>query len=349
MASLRQPIVLHSLFINSSLIHMKRILTSGIAALVAVLFLAGCETDPNSSAGAPEIRPMAPGGGSQADPDPAIAYGTTVTSKGKTYRGIAVMDSNGTNPTVIYKASSTEDWIGQPTWNPGGTTLAYQVKVPGASINLIDVSVSRGKVTGSNNRTLMSTSDDYINHISWSSLSSTNKIAFTTQVRGGPTQKVQVISTSGGTPTVLYQTESANGVHFYRSVTWSPDDSKIAFVDRAHTTGQDTIRVINASTGALLEVIPLGAANNFTYIDWSNAGTDLLAMSLNDKLYYVTPTTGSTPWTNNVTGYQPTWSPTNTAVLTATDAVFLSALQKTAYGTSTTTSLGGLCYAPDWK
>jgi hypothetical protein len=342
------------LFINSPLTHMKRILISGIAAIVVMLFMSGCETDPNSSSSVPEIRPMA---ASQADANPAIVYKTQVTTKGKTYGALAVMDSNGANQTTIYTPSSTSHHIGVgPSWLPGGGGIAFILYSSDNSIShsiyLRDVSVVRGKATGSNTRVLISASTGGFRSVSGSSLSSTAQIAYTTQSGSPAIGTVQVISTSGGTPTVLYQSPDKNETHFYSSVTWSPDDEKIAFIDRTHSSGIDTLRVIDASTGALLETIALGVTN-WTDIEWSRSGANQLAMSVDygsgHKIYYVTPTTGSTPTTNNVSGKYPTWSPNNSSVVTWLPG----SIQKTVAGMTTTSTLATSATSSDafprWK
>lgn len=318
---------------------MKSILTFSIAALAAVLLVAGCETDPNSSPGAPEIRPMA--GKPQSVVDPAIAFGAPVTRAGKTYANLCVIDSDGTDLSFVYKAPNQEATIEFPSWSPGGGSIAFKEFdfTLGPRIKVLDVSVSQGKVIGSNTRSVFEAGRYgvlMVHGVSWSSLSSTNKIAYNLH-EGAYVNKIMVVPASGGTSTVLYEHRDTN--RYYLSVTWSPDDSKIAFIDHAPGISgalrPDTIRVIDASTGELLESIGVGSTPT---IEWSRSGVNLLAFSSDFgsgfKLYYVTPTTGSTPWTNNVSGYYPTWSPNNSSLVMANG----STLQKTVYGTSTTTT-----------
>src|SRR5687768_4942507 len=104
---------------------MKSLLSFSIV-LLFVIVLAGCETDPNSSVGAPDIRPMAAGA---SDANPAIVYKTTKTSKGQTYPAVGVMDSNGTNQTVIYTGPSAT--ITFPSWSPSGGTVSFLMRDDG--------------------------------------------------------------------------------------------------------------------------------------------------------------------------------------------------------------------------
>ena len=200
--------------------------------------------------------------------------------------------------------------------------------------------------------------------VSWSSVSSTGKVAFVTRDQGTyGRNKIQTISTSGGTPTVLYQSRDSDS-HLYRSPCWSPDDSKIAFIDRAgalNVHAYDTIRVINASTGAEIETIPMPYSLYATmYIDWSRGTLNKLALEVTDTntnahyfyLYYLTPTSGSTPTTNNVQGEGPCWSPDNSSVILTRNTATWSGVRcvKNSYNTTDTTSVvTGAGYYGTWK
>ncbi len=286
--------------------------------------------------------------------NPAITYVTSTTIDGKKYSVVAVCDSDATNQTVIYMPLSDSFTCRAPSWSADGGTIAIQVE-EGRNVDkiyLCDVSDSLGNVVGSNARSIYSASGIILQGVSWSSLATTDKIIFSTVEDSGGISRVQIISGFGGTPTVLYQSPSGES-HSYRSATWSPDDSKIAFVDRT-TSGSshfDTLRVIDASTGVLLESVDLGSPFVQISCEWSRAGLNVVAFILDGVIYYVTPTTGSTPWTNDVgVGGGPTWSPDNSSLLTGSNGLSLG-LKKTAYGTTTTTALAdtGVFAYPEWK
>jgi Tol biopolymer transport system component len=334
---------------------MKPILSFCLAAFAGVIIFAGCKSDPNSSIGVPEINRATQS--PTSDAHPAIAYRTNVSIKGKDYRAVGVMDDDGTDQTIVYTSTGSvadvNDIFPGPSWSPDGGTLAFYIYGNSVteSILLRDVAVSHGKVVGSNTRTLytMNPADgNYIRGMSWCSLSSTGKIAFTTHAE---TRRLFTIPTSGGTPTLLYSIAEGS-IHFWESPTWSPDDSKIAFVDHAglYGTAPDTIRVIDAVTGQLLESIGIGSTVAITNLEWSRTGSNLLAFTANygsgSYLYYVSPTTGSTPTTNNVSAQSPTWSPTNAFVASISG----STLQKTVTGTATTSTIAtGIFASPRWK
>lgn len=340
---------------------MKQILTFSIAILSAAMYFTGCETDLNSNSGAPDLQPMA--AGSSADAHPAIAFRTIVTSKNKNYSAIAVMDSDGTDQAVIYTLSATTDSnsiFPGPCWSPDGGSVAFYIYGRNVSDGIVlrDVSVSHGKAVGSNTRTIYTPDTGYVRGLSWCSLSSTDKIAFTT-LASGSGSRLYTIASSGGTPTLIYQSNTANGLHFYDNPTWSPDDSKIAFVDRAHSSGIDTLRVVSVSTGELLASIPLGATYTVSAcIEWSRTGLNQIVLGIDytnnqtydAKLYYVTPTEGSTLTTDNVNGADPTWSPNNSFVASIVYGSSSTTLQKTATGGTTTTTIAtGKIWNPNWK
>lgn len=286
--------------------------------------------------------------------NPAITYVTSSTIDGKKYSVVAVCDSDATNQTVIYTPSSDSYISRSPSWSPDGGTISImsQEGSNGDKIYLCDVSDSLGNVVGRNTRQVFSASGIRLYGVNWSSVSSTAKIAFITKDNSSGICTVYVISPSGGTPTVLYQSPSGED-HTYQSPTWSPDDSKIAFTDRTFIGSShfDTLRVINASTGALLESVDLGSPNVQISCEWSRTGLNVVAFGFDGLIYYVTPTTGSTPWTNDANiGGPPTWSPDNSSILSGSAGASLG-LKKTAYGTTTATVLAdtGVFGFPEWK
>jgi hypothetical protein len=245
------------------------------------------------------------------------------------------MDSDGTHQTNIVTCGSnnTVEAYTYTNWNYSGSSIAYRDVKSGnypSYIKAIDVSVnSKGVAVGSNNRTIYSLASSDSAYIlsgpSWSATSSTAKIAFTRQHIGSQLGLAELctIAQSGGTVTVLdsYKRLNAQGhvISEYIYPTWSPDDSKIA-VMRMDTIGYTTIMIFNASTGAALDSIPL-STGVVRELEWSRTGANLLvfeqAASSQSPIYvyYCTPTTGSTPATNSVSGQFATWSPNNSSLM----------------------------------
>ncbi len=360
---------------------MKSLLLA-VALIATASFLSSCQQDPTSSRGG-VVLPLS---SNTPAANPAVTYIGTSTETVKktiyTYDNISVMDSTAANQTNIVTAANnnTEEGFGSPSWNYSGTSIAYsdfQVTSVGIpySIKAVDVSVnSKGVPVGSNGRTIytipISDSISILSGPAWCSTSSTGMIAFTRNdghynERGK--SELCIISQAGGTPTILdsiqyyYLSSSYNRIGRFTYPTWSPDDSKIAVVraDTDYVSGgttgyHQTILIVNSSTGAIEDSIPLSM---IVYsMEWSRSGADELVFTAHPaggttEIYYCAPTTGSTPSTNSVVctaAGRATWSPNNSGIMYINSSSALSKLQ--SY-TSNSTSLqsgnpgGGL----NWK
>jgi hypothetical protein len=79
------------------------------------------------------------------------------------------------------------------------------------------------------------------------------------------------------------------------------------------------IMIYNTSTWEYVDSIAV--EGTVFGLEWSRSGANKLAFGLQavgstiTKLYFVDPSTGSVPTTNNVVGTCPTWSPNNSSVM----------------------------------
>ncbi|MFI5202599.1 MAG: TolB family protein [Candidatus Kapaibacterium sp.] len=319
------------------------------ACVLAASLLSSCKQDPQSAMG-----PNLPLNSPSTPAHPAITYVSTPVIHNATYYAIGVEDTTGANKTNLVTAASnsnSETFL-SPCWNYSGGSITYK-DVAGTtnSIKAFDVSVnSNGVPVSSNERTIYSlaTSDSAViqSGPAWCATSSTGEIAFTRNHLGSELglSELCTISQSSGTVTVLasYRKLNTNGIvmsHFL-SPTWSPDDSKIAVI-REDTIKHFTIMIFNASTGAAEDSIPISLnAGVIGGIEWSRTGTNELVFTRipnggsTYEIYYVAPSTGSTPSTNSVVGNSPTWSPNNSGIM-----YINSALKKVMPFTTTTTTV----------
>ncbi len=347
---------------------MKSAILFRLATLITVFsFFSSCSQDEQSLNGPKTVLPLSP---STPPAQPAVTYiGTTTATIKKviyTYYTVAVMDSTDANQRNIVTAAfnNTQGALVSPSWNYNGASIAYgSLENLAWAIKAVDVSVnSNGVPVGSNVRAIysLSASDSIYNQggPAWCATSSTGLIAFTRlhikKSDYGVTD-LCTIPQSGGTPTVLASYKKLRGtvcLGLYEYPTWSPDDSKIA-VARQDTNDHYTILIFNSSTGAAEDSIPISGSVN--KLEWSRTGQNkLLFMSTPNsstpwELYYVTPSTGSTPTTNSVTGFDPAWSPNNSGVMFYSYSS--SGLAKLQSFTSNSTSLepGFTGGSIDWK
>ena len=109
----------------------------------------------------------------------------------------------------------------------------------------------------------------------------------------------------------------------------SPDDSKIAVLLDSQYTWYSVV-IVNASTGATTDSIPLsGSPTSQWYLsEWSRTGLNslLLTKQSDAHIYYLTPTSGSTPIQGIACGgvdpngipispLGATWSPNNSSIM----------------------------------
>ncbi|HET6511426.1 MAG TPA: hypothetical protein VFH43_04495 [Candidatus Kapabacteria bacterium] len=296
----------------------KIILTFSLTFLALGISLTACDFDPGSTTTPGQDHDMAVKG-APAAAAPAIAY-IDASSR------LGVMDSSSTNQTIVYTPSSG-NWIDRPHWSPSNSVLWAEYPSSGntSSIRAADISVSGGVPGASNIRTILSESDDTarIRFPTWSSTTSTDKIAFAFYrgSSGGVRRPSYVctISSDGSGLDTLYTTTA--GV--VAGITWNADDSKLAIY--LSEVGQ--ILILNAATGAVEETIAISDNGNYGglhSLEWSRSSSiNKLMFVLDGRVQYVTPSTGSSPSTQNV-GYgnapitiaqRASWSPNNSGVM----------------------------------
>jgi hypothetical protein len=325
-------------------------------ALAAASLLSSCQ-NPSSINGPGTVLPLSV---STPPAQPVITYPTTVIIKKDLYYAIGVMDSTGGNQTALVSTAPTsiDAEIRQPCWNYSGSSIAYledAVSLTTAPnyIKTVDVTVnSKGVPVGSTPATIYSLAASDSAYLpcgpAWCATSSTAKIAFIRDHLGSQLglSELCTIPQTGGAVTVLASYKKFNSVgtvvsHF-TSPTWSPDDSKIA-VFREDTFTHGTIMIYNSTTGAATDSIPMSIFN-WNHLEWSHSGANLLAFTVVESgsgpvyIYYCVPTTGSTPSTNSVEGWDATWSPNNSGLMYNSTGTS-TALMKVVAQTSSTSQI----------
>lgn len=323
--------------------------------LLGSLFVIGCEETPNSVGAGDEslgVKPGGGGGGTSTPADPELCYVGRSTVKGKSYMTLFVMNADGSNHTQIARRTSTDyAYGGSPSWSPDGGSIAFTQMGDGVNqpdtIKAIDVSVnSNGQVVTSNLRTIygLSTVSVRLKNPFWSATSGTDQIAFTTDEDGS--NSLYTVPASGGSPTLVTTISKAWAGHTnpLGTPTWNGDDSKLAMIRIG--INNTTIMIFNTSDWSYIDSITV--VGSIFGLEWSRAGnTDKLAYGLSNKLYYVDPTTGAVPTTNNVPGQYPAWSPDNGSLMIVNG----TSVDKNTAFTSSTTSIGTITagYAVKWK
>jgi hypothetical protein len=297
---------------------MSRILCLIVAIATLSLGLSACEQDPSSNA---SDRSLGARGSTATAADPKIVY-TDATNK------LGVMDTTSANQTLLYTPPSGS-WIERPYWSPSSSVLWAEYPNSGntSSIKAADISVSGGVAVSSNVRTIHSESDDTarIRFPTWSSTSSVDKIAFACYrgSSGGSyrTSYVCTVSGSGGSLDTIY-TMTTGAV---QGIAWNSDDSKLAVYTINGTTGK--IIIINMYSRLVTDSMTFTDQSNYgglNSLEWSRTGSvNKLAFVLDGMIQYLSPTTGSSPTTQNVgkssapntIANSASWSPNNSSLM----------------------------------
>jgi Tol biopolymer transport system component len=315
-----------------------------------VLVAAGCQDGwgPSSTA-VPDLKPGAEGKKPQPPPppaDPAITFHTGD-------KEIRVMNADGSNETTIFTGGMN------PSWSPDGTAIAFDG--PDGHIWRIDVSVVGGVPTGTNARILVVEEDPnqsgIVGEPAWSP--NGDQIAYKRYVVGGQPpefRRIEVVPAEGGDPEILYTSESGGSVWF---TTWSPDATKIAFVE-GKLTGP--IRVLDVATGQATTVLSREWSEQYGWpknLDWART-QDVLAFDAGEggriDIYTMELPNGTPTFLiggpRRDRARMPTWSPDDQEIIFAqakAGSGSVQELRKIDLNTREVTDLEVDGLNPDWR
>lgn len=275
------------------------------------------------------------GGGKPPKPpaDPAITYRSFQGNK----HGLAVMNSDGSNQTVIY----TDAGIDDPSWAPDGSAIAFENRVGLSQSGLwrIDVAVVNGVPQGSNAHLLAARDVDCgaCGDPAWSPLG--QEIAVAGRLGEGEPSDLFVIDANTGAPQSLFKPAAGRVVNF---PAWRADGSQIAFVERDWLGANFEIKVVNrAAPGTPINTVSLGQFATLTHLDWAR-NQDTLAFVGDGAIYTLDLPAGLPSFVIN--GGSPTWSPDDTKL--AFDA---GGVKTISLVTGAITTLASKGERPDWR
>jgi Tol biopolymer transport system component len=316
-----------------------------LIVIACVLLLAGCQdgSGPNLTA-APDVKSVEEGVKPPPPPpaDPAIAFLGGSQREGY---GIRVANADGSNATTIFEAA------GDPTWSPAGDAIAFvdgsgSVHDPRTFLTVFDVTIVGGVPTATNPRLLLE-GGELVMDTAWSPLG--DRIAFADGIR----KTIESISLGGGTPEVLYTSESG---YIARHPTWSPDATQIAFTEGVD--GEEAIRILNVATGQATTVLDAAWSQQspehsaIHFLDWART-QDALVFQAGDgtlNLYIMQLPAGNPTFLvggiRKDRAYEPSWSPDDREIIYVKDRGKLHTIE---VDTQTITDLGVAGTRPDWR
>lgn len=273
---------------------------------------------------------------------PSIAYFATT--------GLAVMNFNGTNQTVIAPWKGAFQGGTQPRWSPDGSKIWVDRWV-------IDVSFVNGKPTGSNLHQVPIVFPAGVTNpgaTAWSPVAD----QIVTTALDGSVGAIFVAPAVGGTAIRVY-TSPAGFIPTWPD--WSPDGTRLVFTEWPTNLGahqaefSKRIVVLDLATSAVTVI------KAFTDLDvvsphWSHGG-DRIAFSGADTAHvssiWTIAATGGTP-VRVVAGLQPAWSPDDSqlafyTLTTSKGGKWTYAAYSITLATGATQLLVDGGRAPDWR
>lgn len=310
--------------------------------------------------------------------NPAIVFNadTTFQYRGQSHTASAiyVIDADGTHRKLIYYdfITSGNGWskgsTADPEWSGNGQQICFTGRVFAGSIPPIRPSTSQtsiytlnfslvnGVPTASNVTKIL---DGAANGVSYSYPSwspTANEIAVRTWGSNGNPEKLQIVPSTGGTPTTIFTAPTTD--YIISSPCFSPDGSKLAFHFRNYPTGEKWIKVIDRFTGTVLNSIVLDPALGWFDLDWSrtSGSSKLIFRSFIPNsgglgsLYQLDFNSSSTPTALTSNAADPTWSPDDTKIAYRESTNQQGIIKVLTLSTNTIISistLGG--YSLNWK
>lgn len=262
-----------------------------------------------------ELLKVDPGDPQPADPEIVFISGTT----NKTIR---VIDASGANETVVFEMAGP---IRSTSWSRDGSQILFSSAPDPHGISVLDVTIGAdGQPFGDNLVTIVPRQPLGLVYPSWSP--DGMEIALADGAAPNPPSSLWVANVDGTGLTAIYGAPVGWLVNY--STSWSPDGTRIAFVERLEDFGAARIVVVSRATGSVVARLVVGEFYNIIHIDWART-SDRIAFSARydgrrpkDREYHVYTVDvvdGNGEFTEITKGGYPTWSPDDSEIAFATD------------------------------
>jgi hypothetical protein len=240
--------------------------------------------DPTSAAAK---RPTPP----PANANPVFAFlGSYYVSKTASVPALYVMDIDGGNATVVYtnyvsqRGTITTQSFDYPSWNSDASGLCFTFN--SADIYTLNIAVVNGVPTGSNATKIGDAAGGNYEQSKWRP--GQNQVASVFK-KSGETDKIHLLSATGGAPTVLHSATSTDWI-IENDIAFKSDGSNLAFSERQVSTGMVLLNVLDVNNGQVIKSIDMSQFSSIVNIqriaelDWAKSpGSNTVAITTRPK------------------------------------------------------------------
>ena len=270
--------------------------------LCAVGTLLACGTAPS------EPDPAFAKGGPAPPPPPAAPAIAYLRDNGTRPDNVMVMNADGTNQAAVFTGLAFTGF----TWSPDGHSVVFGGAVGGVyGVYAVDVTVVGGVPTGSNTRLLQA--GFHWGDPQWSPAG--DLIAVCGDLEPGRIG-IAVFPAGGGPVVPVYSVPGYPTTKLeIQWPTWSPDQTRIAFMESDNATGLRTLKIIDLATSVVTDVA--SAPELFRWPDWSHDGTRIaysMPTGRQESVYVVPAVAGGVPVLVGL-GLAPSWMPLDTRLV----------------------------------
>lgn len=209
--------------------------------------------------------------------NPAFAFSDNYTIGNRSIPSIYVMDVTGANRTRVYSnyTNQTYQTPDFPAWSGNGSQLVFTLN--DADLYTLNIAVVNGVPTGSNPTKIgdgVAAGGSY-KQGKWRP--SANQIACVWKKTGDP-DKIHLLSSTGGSPTVLYTVASTDWF-IENDIAFKSDGVNLVFSERRISTGQIFLKVLDVSTGSVVKTIDMSQFKSIEELDWAkSSGSNIVAV-----------------------------------------------------------------------
>jgi len=206
--------------------------------------------------------------------NPAFAFTDQFKQGNRSLPGLFVMDVNGSNVTRVYanytnQSYQTPDY---PAWSGDGSKLCFTLN--GTDLYILNIAVVNGVPTGSGATKIGDgvTGGGSYRQGKW--VPGMNQVACVWKKAGDP-DRIHMLSTAGGSPTVLYSAPGTDWI-LEDDIAVNSGGTSLVFSERQNAGSTVLLKVLDIASGSVIKTVDLSQYKAVKEVDWAKSGGSTL-------------------------------------------------------------------------